>query len=65
MCEIEGVVQLITKLYIMVNATKLGWMVEIEDNKIILSKKSDLLTNLDKNTLKLINVLIQDAWDKE
>ena len=65
MCEIEGVVQLITKLYIMVNATKLGWMVEIEDNKIILSKKSDLLTNLDKNTLKLINVLIQDAWEEE
>jgi hypothetical protein len=65
MCEIEGVVQLITKLYIMVNATKLGWMVEIEDNKIILSKKSDLLTNLDKNTPQLINVLIQDAWEEE
>lgn len=63
MCEIEEVVQLITKLYIMINAAKLGWMVEIEGNKIILSKNSDLLTKLDKNTPKLLNVLIQDAWD--
>lgn len=63
MCEIEEVVQLITKLYIMINAVKLGWMVEVEGNKITLSKNSDLLTNLDKNTPELLNVLIHDAWD--
>jgi hypothetical protein len=42
------------------NAEKLGWDVEIEDNTITLSKKSDLLTTLDRNTNDLLNVLIYD-----
>ena len=61
MCEIEEIVQIITKLYIIINARKLGWLVEFDNEKIILSKELSLLTSLDKNTPKLISALIQDA----
>jgi hypothetical protein len=61
MCEIEEIVQVVTQLYIIINATKLGWIVEFDDNKIILSKEISLLTKLDRNTPKLIKALIQDA----
>jgi hypothetical protein len=54
------ILQMIIKFYIMNNAEKLGWDVEIEDNTITLSKKSDLLTTLDRNTNDLLNVLIYD-----
>lgn len=69
MCEIDNdeslksvdyIVNIITKLYIIINATKLGWTVEIQDNKIVLSKLSNKLTRLDKNTPQLINALICD-----
>jgi len=64
MCETDSqyleVVQIITKLYIIINATRLGWLVEIDDNKIILSKEISSLTRLDKNTPKLINALIRN-----
>lgn len=64
MSEIESqyleIVQIITKLYIIINATRLGWLVEFDDNKIILSKEISTLTRLDKNTPKLINALIRD-----
>lgn len=62
MCEIEDTVHLMTKLYIMVNAVKLGWMVEIDGNKIILTKDLNSLTRLDKNTPKLIELLVGDSW---
>lgn len=64
MCESGSqyleVVQIITKLYIIINAIRLGWLVEIDNNKIILSKKLSSLTRLDKNTPKLINALMRD-----
>jgi len=59
MCEVEAVVHVITKLYIMINAEKLGWNVEVHDNRIVLSKHSTKLTKLDKNTPKLIKALIK------
>ena len=59
-CEIDIVVNIITKLYIIINATKLGWNVEIIDNGIILSKKINKLTKLDKSTPKLLNALISN-----
>jgi hypothetical protein len=62
MCEIEAVVHIITKMYIIINATRLGWAVEVQDNKLVLSKHSTKLTRLDKNTPKLIDALIQDSW---
>ena len=61
MCEIEEIVQILTKLYIIINAQRLGWSAEFVDNQIILTKDLSLLTNLDKNTPKLIEALIQDA----
>ena len=64
MCETDSqyleIVQIMTKLYIIINATRLGWLVEIDDNKIILSKEISSLTRLDKNTPKLISALIRD-----
>jgi hypothetical protein len=56
--------QLITKFFIIINATKLGWIVSVENNKIILTKQSNLLTSLDKNTCKLINTLIQNSYNE-
>jgi hypothetical protein len=58
MCEIERIVQLIIKLYIIINATNLGWQVLIENEQIILSKKIDQLTSLDHDTSQLVNALI-------
>ena len=57
--EVEAVVYIITKLYIIINASKLGWNVELQDNKIVLTKHSSKLTKLDKNTPKLIEALIR------
>jgi hypothetical protein len=62
MSEIELIVHLITKLYIVINAVRLGWLVKIEGNQIILTKKSNTLTDLDRNTPMLIQKLISDAW---
>ena len=59
---IELIVLFITRLYIIINATKLGWDVEVDGNKIILTKKISKLTKLDENTPKLMNKLIRDAW---
>lgn len=52
--------QLITKIYIIFNAIQLGWNVDIVDGHIVLSKSSDKLTRLDKNTKELICALISD-----
>lgn len=61
MDEIESCIQqLITKIYIIFNAIKLGWIVEISDGQIVLSKELNKLTNLDKNTRELVNALICD-----
>lgn len=56
--DLEWIIQIITKIYIIINATKLGWFVEIENGNIVLSKKIINLTQLDKNTPRLINRLI-------
>jgi hypothetical protein len=56
--------KMITKFFIIINATKLGWIVTIENNKIILTKQSDLLTSLDKNTHKLINALMHNSYNE-
>lgn len=56
--DIEAITYIITKLYIIINASKLGWNVELQDNKIVLTKHSSKLTKLDKNTPKLIQALI-------
>jgi len=65
MCETETiehhVVHVLVKLYIMTNATKLGWTIELQDNKIILTKLSSKLTRLDKNTPRLLKALIQES----
>lgn len=58
---IEWMVQVVIKLYIIVNAIKLGWCVEIFDDKLILTKKSSLLTHLDKDTSKLMSFLMTDT----
>ncbi len=61
MDEIDScILQLITKIYIIFNAIQLGWIVEITDGYIVLSKESNKLTKLDKNTRKLISALISD-----
>lgn len=60
--SVEWIVQVIIKLYIIVNAIKLGWCVEIYDDKLILTKKSSLLTHLDKDTPKLMSFLMSDAF---
>jgi hypothetical protein len=64
MCEtdtVEHVVHILVKLYIMANATKLGWTIELQDNKIILTKLSSKLTRLDKNTPRLLKALIRES----
>lgn len=49
---------MITKLFLLSNAIKLGWTIEsINSNKIIISKKTNKLTKVDKNTIKLIKRL--------
>jgi hypothetical protein len=62
MCEIDTVEQIITKIYIIINASRLGWDVVVNNNKIVLTKRNERLTKLDKNTPKLIKKLIQNAW---
>jgi hypothetical protein len=55
---INIIVQIMIKLYIIINASKLGWSVEIYDDKLILAKKSSLLTRLDEDTPKLMSFLM-------
>jgi hypothetical protein len=63
MSDIELVVYFITKLYIIINALKLGWVVVIKRNKLILTKCLDDLTRLDKDTPKLITALFNSDCD--
>jgi len=65
-CEIEYIVRILLIMYIIMNAQRLGWTVELElgelrdnKNKIILTKKSNTLTRLDRNTPLLINELVK------
>ena len=60
MCDIAEIKKLITKLYVKVNASNLGWIVEFESNKIMLSKKTNLLTMIDNDTPKLLELLFRD-----
>ena len=58
MQDIEFVVLFITKLYIIMNAQKLGWKVEtVRSGKIVLVKNTRLLTKLDCDTPSLIDRL--------
>lgn len=59
MSDIDLIVYFIIKLFIIINAKRLGWHVELFPDKIILQKKIKKLTKLDKNTPKLINELIK------
>lgn len=61
--DFDFVVNIITKLYIIINAEKLGWNVEVYKNKLVLTKHSAKLTRLDKNTPRLIKALFQDAYE--
>jgi hypothetical protein len=63
MSDVELVVCFITKLYIIMNASRLGWLVEVKRNKIILTKCLDDLTGLDKDTPKLIGALFNSNTD--
>jgi len=54
----ELIVHVIIKLYIIINAVKLGWCVEIYDDRLVLTKRSILLTRLDKDTPRLISSLL-------
>ena len=48
-------------LFLIINAIKLGWNIDIVDhNTIILTKNNNKLTNLDKNTPKLIKKLFSN-----
>ena len=59
MNEIETYIQqFITKICIIFNAVQLGWLVDIVDGQIVLSKESNKLTKLDKDTKELISALI-------
>jgi hypothetical protein len=49
----------IIRLYISINALKLGWNIDsINNNEIILSKKTSLCNNTDNNLQLLLNNLI-------
>jgi len=61
MSDIELIVGLVIKLYIIVNAVRLGWDVEVNKNELILTKKNTKMTSLDYNTKELIGELINDS----
>lgn len=52
---------LVIKIFIIINAKKLGWVVKIKKNQenyeLILTKPSNRLTILDKNTTMLLTAL--------
>jgi hypothetical protein len=58
--EIEIMINMIIKLYIIVNAIRLGWKVEVRTGMLILTKRLDKLTKLDKNTPRLIKELLKN-----
>lgn len=62
MYEIENIVQFIIKLYIIINASNLGWNIQLNNNVITLTKKNNDLTLLDKNTPKLLEKLFKNIW---
>lgn len=64
MNEVDLIVHVIIKLYIILNALKLGWYVELYEDRIVLTKQSALLTRLDKDTPRLINTLISDDLNR-
>jgi len=61
MSDIELIVGLVIKLYIILNAVRLGWDVEVNKNELILTKKNTKMTSLDYNTKELIGELINDS----
>jgi|WetSurMetagenome_2_1015567.scaffolds.fasta_scaffold475744_1 hypothetical protein len=62
MRELEVIIHVIMKLFIIINATKLGWAVDIYNDRLILTKKSNFLTKLDKNTPKLMSSLMTETF---
>lgn len=61
--DFDFVVQIITRLYIIINAEKLGWNVEVYNDKLVLTKHTTKLTRLDKNTPRLIKALFRDVYE--
>ena len=60
MKDIKKYILIILKLTTIFNAIILGWTVNISgEKKIILRKKIKNMTNLDKNTTKLIQLLTE------
>ncbi len=59
--DIDIIIKIITRLFILINASRLGWIVEtVEGNKIVLRKEISKLTQLDNDTPKLIENLFSD-----
>ena len=63
MSEIQLIVSFITRFCIIINATRLGWFVEINNNEIILTKATNKLTRVDENTVELLAALLDDEYD--
>lgn len=58
--EVDPIINIVTRMYIVVNAVRLGWSVEIQEGQIILSKNSNKLTRTDNDTSDLIKELIKN-----
>lgn len=58
--EVDPIINIVTRMYIVVNAVRLGWSVEIQEGQIILSKNSNKLTKTDNDTSDLIKELIKN-----
>lgn len=55
---LKGIVILVIKVFIIINARNLGWNVEIKENhELVLTKPTRNLTALDKDTQVLMNRL--------
>lgn len=58
--NIHIIFSVLIKVVIIHNAKKLGWIVEIntDDKKIVLTKRSDMLNDIDNDTYQLVNNLL-------
>lgn len=55
MDELDKVILLIMRLAIIMNANYYGWKVQVSQNKIILRKKQNELSDFEKDTSSLID----------
>jgi hypothetical protein len=62
MSDIDILAQIITRSHIIVNAQILGWKVIDNGNEITLIKKTDTMTDNDRNIFTLINNLVKDNY---